>query len=239
MTATVPTPQEAARLALSAERDATQIGALSFRRWMAAYDRGHGPALRADHFGRLELSDAAPASPAVAFDVGVQPAWRGRLEGALSELSQRGRAYQAFAGSDAHADLALSAIVGLTRTATHLRRITVMSDAEGCLTGAFTWLHISGRTLRRIRADPMTPLHPSEWNEGRLLWIRDVACRGPVPLEMIDAIAQRVRMLGGRTLISVRRAPAGPPTLSMRRRSDESSLIPWLREQLGHHDVAA
>ena len=133
----------------------------------------------------------------------------------------------------------IGAIVGLARTATNLRRISVIDDALGEPMGAFTWLHISSRTLRRIRADAHTPLHASEWNEGRLLWIRDLACREPLPDAMIDAIAGKILAMGGRAMVTSTKPDEGGFALSHPRCKCERHLMLWLREQLRSSHVAA
>lgn len=231
--------QEAALLALVAERDAAHIGAIEFHRWIEGYERNRLDSLRVDAFGRLTLSPKESSTQALICEDAVLPAWRHRPDGALFEIAQRGRAYRAFALSDSHAARSLGAIVGLARTATNLRRISVIDDALGEPMGAFTWLHISGRTLRRIRADAHTPLHASEWNEGRLLWIRDLACREPLPDAMIDAIAGKILAMGGRAMMTSTKPDEGGFALSHPRCKCERHLMLWLREQLRSSHVAA
>lgn len=68
--------------------------------------------------------------------------------------------------------------------AIELAQCHVFYDAQERPSGYMTWAFLSVAVAKRVAQDAATVLHPSEWNEGKLLWLMDlVALNERVPAQ--------------------------------------------------------
>lgn len=164
-----------ARLALAAERDLTRKRDEPLAIWLDHSLAHSADTLCVDKYGRLSLSPSVNATPVDLAEEIVSPAWRQRYHEGLHHFAEIGRALRALEFSLRHARSPMGRMLSLVRTATGLGRFRVLQGRHGVTTGFFIWLHLSERTVERLRLDPFGPLHPSEWNEGTHLRIRDAS----------------------------------------------------------------
>lgn len=174
--ARVPTSQaQDVRLALAAERDLPRKRDEPLATWLEHSRSRSADTLCVDEYGRLSLNSSVNSPPVELAEEIVSPAWRQRYHEGLRHFADIGRALRALESSPRHARSPMGLMLSLVRTATGLGRFRVLQDRHGVTTGFFIWLHLSGRTVDRLRRHPFAPLHPSEWNEGVHLRIRDAS----------------------------------------------------------------
>ncbi len=63
-----------------------------------------------------------------------------------------------------------------------LDQCRVFFDAKEQPVGYMTWAYLSASVAKRLAKDSIGVMHPSEWNEGRMLWIMDIAVLDPCAL---------------------------------------------------------
>ena len=219
-----------AGLVLAADRSAWSDEPQTLRSWAgtALQQPPHLPFV--DRYGRL-TPDAFPGSGPIRFARAiVLPQWRERHTEQLDTLASQGRALLALSFSRWHGQAPLRAMLALTRIATRLRRIVVLDDPLGQPVGAFTWLHVSPRSVRRIRQHPASALHPSEWNEGRTLWIRDVAIPSTESRDraaLLQKITALIHLAVEPVLLTEHCAGAPVPTLLQIDPGDTAGVRAW------------
>lgn len=168
-------PARDAGLALAAERDLPRRHDVPLAKWLEEERSRPIVPPRVDRYGRLSLNPSSNTMPLDRAEEIVGLAWRHRYIESLDHFARMGRALQAIACSARHARSPMGRMLSLVRTATSLGRFCVLQHRDGGTAGFFIWLHLSDRTLGRLRRNPFGPLHPSEWNEGLHLRIRDAS----------------------------------------------------------------
>jgi hemolysin-activating ACP:hemolysin acyltransferase len=68
----------------------------------------------------------------------------------------------------------LDAFHARTKTAIALDQVMFVFDRSGNPLAYWTWASLTIETHRRAMVDPLVHLHPSEWNEGQILWVMDL-----------------------------------------------------------------
>lgn len=111
-------------------------------------------------------------------------------------------------------------------------------DRAGRLAGAFTWLHVSPRTLARVQRHPSCAVHPSEWNEGRLLWLRDISFRQDALAAMVTALCEKASEAHDGVCITTHANPHEAFCTRVLSHPGEHDLRAWLTEQLRPHDAS-
>ena len=168
-------PARDACLALAAERDLPRRRDVALAKWLEEErSRSVGPP-HVDRYGRLSLDPSSNTMPIDRVNEIVGLAWRHRYIDNLDHFARVGHALQAIACSARHARSPMGRMLSLVRTATSLGRFCVLRNRDGETAGFFIWLHLSDRTLGRLRLVPFGPIHPSEWNEGPHRRIRDAS----------------------------------------------------------------
>jgi len=104
-------------------------------------------------------------------------------------------------------DLRLGSIEAQLIQPIRLRQVEIVYGARQLPLAYASWAFVTEEVATRLAADPEFLLHPSEWNEGTLLWIMDfVALRSrALPL----ARALRTRLSARHRSVFGRRRPFG------------------------------
>ena len=69
-----------------------------------------------------------------------------------------------------------------------LKQYKIFYNEDGDVVGIVTWAWLSEYSINNITQDPRYSLHPSEWNEGRRLFIMDLVA----PFGHFDHIARNL-----------------------------------------------
>ena len=73
-----------------------------------------------------------------------------------------------------------------------LGQCQVFYDSQERPVGYITWAFLSVPVASRVAKDTASVLHPSEWNEGRHLWIMDLVALGKaVPVQAKEMLRSR------------------------------------------------
>jgi hemolysin-activating ACP:hemolysin acyltransferase len=133
---------------------------------------------------------------------------------------------QSSAAYSASTDNSLSSLIQICHSSQQYR----VYEAKGNEPRGFlSWAWLSAFTLERLTANPLAPLHPSEWNEGTSLCFRDIAATP----EIAAAIASD---LGGGLFpmepcyVTMQTDASGGLSLIRFESNERYELAEWLRD---------
>lgn len=144
-----------------------------------------------------------------------------------AESVRRGACLLGYSISRRYRSVAAGAVLSWSETAESTGQFNVYVDDLGRIDGLLTWAWISEWTRCRLTNETNPEIHPSEWNEGRQLWFRDVvasaSCAERMAFDMLE-IGERCPA----ALMSVRSRINGAHELIDLRGSDLTVLSRWL-----------
>jgi hemolysin-activating ACP:hemolysin acyltransferase len=143
-----------------------------------------------------------------------------------------GQILHGLAMGDAYRCIPLTSALGLARVVSTNKQFKCYLTPDRVPAGLVTWAWLSGERARALEESFDGDLHPAEWNEGRVLWFRDVAAS---PLA-VDEIAKD---LGGRLfpdapllLMSMYSKRLGKATAVRFAANERHLLSKWIKNQM-------
>jgi hemolysin-activating ACP:hemolysin acyltransferase len=86
-----------------------------------------------------------------------------------------------------HSDISLEVLLKGVRIPYRLKQMKIYTTGEGCPLGYLAWAWATSATLDRLRTEPLSALHVSEWREGSHLFVAElVAVDGALPQIVAD-----------------------------------------------------
>jgi hemolysin-activating ACP:hemolysin acyltransferase len=190
----------------------------SFDRWVGR--------VNFDHFGRQLMDSGKRVDPTV-----IKPEYVDKLRRLLREQLKIGNFLIGLGVSKAYSACSLGAALELARTVNTSSQFKTYSDSSGNPAGALTWAWVEECRADAAIATSDLQLHPSEWNEGRCLWFRDVAVAAGSAQEMARDLGGRLFPDSPDCLVTMRSRASGQ-TVAMRfSGAERASLHDWVARQ--------
>lgn len=179
-----------------------------------------------DHFGRQHVGSWKRVAPSV-----IKPEYVDRFRRLLREQLNIGNFLVGLGRSRSYSAFSLGAALELARTVNTCSQFKTYSDSSGNPAGALTWAWVEECRADAAIATSDLQLHPSEWNEGRCLWFRDVAVAAGSAQEMARDIGGRLFPDSPDCLVTIRSRASGQ-TVAMRfSGAERASLHDWVARQ--------
>lgn len=99
-------------------------------------------------------------------------------------------------GSRRYQAYRFASMAAWTRQPIEQRQIRFFADQYNEVAGYVTWAHLTAEVARKFLSEKNYILHPSEWNEGDLVWIMDICAN---QLDFRAMAADILEMFEGKT----------------------------------------
>lgn len=164
-------------------------------------------------------------------DARISQSDREELRHLLAQSMAIGRLMLSLSASRLHRCLALGAALELAQTVNTNLQFKTYSDSSGNPAGALTWAWVEECRADAAIATGDLQLHPSEWNEGRCLWFRDVAVAAGSAQEMARDIGGGLFPEATECLVTMRSRKSGRTVAVKFSGSERASLYDWVAGQ--------
>lgn len=78
------------------------------------------------------------------------------------------------------------------KTSVSIKQIKFYKNNSESYCGLVAWAWISNYTLDRLKNNPLEIIHPSEWNEGRILYMKDLCINSQLTNEIYEDVLNRL-----------------------------------------------
>lgn len=179
-----------------------------------------------DRFGRQHVGSEERVAPSI-----IRPEYVDKLRRVLRDQLNIGNFLIGLGMSKSYSACSLGAALELARTVNTSSQFKIYLDSSGKPAGALTWAWVEECRADAALATGELQLHPSEWNEGRCLWFRDVAVAAGSAQELARDLSGGLFPEALDCLVTMRSRESGRTAAIRFSRAERVSLDGWIARQ--------
>lgn len=136
------------------------------------------------------------------------------------------------ASSRNYQSMPLKAALSLAQTTDTNMQFKLYFDSNLEPVGLITWAWVSQDCLDRVCETGDLSLHPSEWNEGRILWFRDVAVNARSAFEIAHDLSGGLFSEFSEFFVTMQSRKSGRSIPVKFSSTDRTQLADWIRNKV-------